>query len=180
MPERSRCDRDSHIQTLTASSAVDLPVLLRPTQPARGWRRGATNNLISNDVFALTGKKLIDGIILTATSQGEGPHPDATYALQLRLRDTLLRDGATARLSLTFDDTLTAEIGDMLGEPTPFAYGNKVDQMLTQMLPPRVVRRMVTATKVTGTIGSTPFEVPRRTLETFRAVFIGASCGERL
>ena len=26
----------------------------------------------------------------------------------------------------------------------------------------------------------TPFEVPRRTLETFRAVFIGASCGERL
>ena len=117
--------------------------LPRPTQPARGWRRGATNNLISNDVFALTGKKPIDGIILTATSQGEGPHPDATYALQLRLRDTLLRDGATARLSLTFDNTLTAEIGDMLGEPTPF-------------------------------------EVPRRTLETFRAVFIGASCGERL
>lgn len=154
--------------------------LSRPNNPGLGWREGRTNNLISSGLYALTGRKPIDGIILTATSEGEGPHPDATFALQLRLRDTVLREGAAATLILTLDDSLTAEIGDMVGEPTPFAHDNSVDQMLTQMLPPSVIRRLVAATKVTGKIGPTPFEIPRRTLETFRAVFIGASCGERL
>jgi len=162
-----------------ADSIAGRP-LPRPTQQAWGWREGTTNNLISSGLYTLTGKRPIDGIILTATSQGEGPHPDATFALQLRLRDTVLREGAAATLVLFMDDSLTAEIGDMLGEPTPFAHDNSVDQMLTQMLPRSIVTRLVTATKVTGRIGQTPFEFPKRTLETFRSVFIAAACGQRL
>lgn len=162
-----------------ADSLAGRP-LSRPTTPALGWREGTTNNLFSSDLFMLSGKKPIDGLILTATSEGAGPHPDATYALQLRLRDTVLREGAAATLILIFDDSVTTEIGDMLGQPTAYAHDNSVDQMLTQVLPPRVVRRLVASTKVTGKIGPTPFEFPKRTLETFRAVFIGASCGERL
>ncbi len=154
--------------------------LERSSQVAWGWREGTTNNLISSGLYTLTGKKPIDGIILTAISRGEGPHPDATYALQLRLRDTVLREGAAATLVLIMDDSLTVEIGDMLGEPTPFAHDRTVDQMLTQMLPRGIVIRLVTATKVTGRIGPTPFEFPRRTLETFRSVFIAAACGQRL
>ena len=154
--------------------------LERSSQVAWGWREGTTNNLISSGLYTLTGKKPIDGIILTAISRGEGPHPDATYALQLRLRDTVLREGAAATLVLIMDDSLTVEIGDMLGEPTPFAHDRTVDQMLTQMLPRGIVIRLVTATKVTGRIGPTPFELPRRTLETFRSVFIAAACGQRL
>jgi hypothetical protein len=152
----------------------------RPGRYALGWREVTVNNFASDGPFSLTGYKPIDGIILTAISEGPGPHPDAVYALQLRLKDTVLRDGGAAALVIILDDTLRTEVGDMLASETPFSRGNKIDQMLTQALPTRLVRRMMAATKVSGSIGATPFTVPPRTLETFRAVFIGATCGERL
>lgn len=162
-----------------ADSLAGRP-LARPTQPALGWRRGRVNNLISNDPFALSARKPIDAIMLTAISEGPGPHPDATYAMQLRLKDSVLREGAAAALILIIDDSITTEVGDMLGETTPWARNNSVDQMLTQALPASLVRKMVAGTSVRGRIGPTDFIVPPRTLETFRSVFIAASCGERL
>ncbi len=162
-----------------ADSTVGRP-LARPRERAYGYRQGDVVIVMSNDPFAITGKRPIDGIILNAVVRDDRPRTTAPYTFQLRLRDTLVRSGAHAALTLILDDSLEATLGSMTASTTPYSTSARIDQMLTISMPQPVLRRLVGATAVRGRIGSTDFEFPPKTLDSFRSVYLATVCGARL
>lgn len=107
-------------------------------------------------------------------------HPDAIFAIQIRMKDSVLRQGADAELTLIFDGADTTVVGDMLANATELSTERRIDQMLTQALRPSIVRRLAAATSLRGRLGRTEFEVPERTVEQMRAAFIVATCGTKI
>ena len=162
----------------TADSLAGHP-LTKPKKSAQGWREGDLHKVISSDPFAMTAQRPVDGIMLNAIYQSEGPLPQAGFTLQLRLRDSVLRTGADASFTLILD-SVEVPVGRMMANTTPWSHGHTVDQMLTTGVGLQTVRWLVAAHQVRGRIGTWEFPVPDRTMETFHAVFIAATCGVHL
>lgn len=153
--------------------------LTKPKQAAQGMREGIHHEVISSFPFDFTAHRPVDGIMLNAVYDGEGPNPRADYTMQLHLQDSVLRQGAATFFTLVLDST-EVRVGGMEASVTPYSHGHVVDQMLTTPVPTDLVRRLVAARSVQGRIGTWEFPVPDKTLETFHAVFIAASCGTHL
>lgn len=162
----------------SADSLAGRP-LPRPKQAAQGWREGDRHNIISSDPFTMTAHRPVDGIMLNAIYQREGPLPPAGFTLQLRLRDSVLRTGEEAAFTLILD-SVEVPVGRMTANSTAWSHGHTVDQMLTTGVGRQTVQWLVAAHEVRGRIGSWEFPVPERTVETFHAVFIAATCGAHL
>ena len=153
--------------------------LPKPKQAAQGMREGIHHEVISSFPFDFTAHRPVDGIMLNAVYDGEGPDARADYTMQLHLQDSVLRQGAATVFTLVLDST-EVRVGGMDASVTPYSHGRVVDQMLTTPVPTGLVRHLVAARSVKGRIGSWEFAIPDKTLETFHAVFIAASCGTHL
>lgn len=153
--------------------------LAKPKHAAQGWRQGDLHNIVSDDPFSHTAGRPVEGIMLNAIYRGEGTRPPASFALQLRLRDSVLRTGPETNFTLILD-SVEVPVGRMAANSTPYSYGHTIDQVLTTGVGLQTVLWLVTAHEVRGRIGTWEFTVPDRTVETFHAVFIAAICGAHL
>lgn len=153
--------------------------LAKPKQAAQGMRHGDLREVISGFPFDFTGHRPVDGIMLNAVYDREGPGAHADFTMQLHLQDTVLRSGNEASLTLLLDSA-EVPVGTMEASATAYSHGRTVDQMLTLPLHAAVVRRLVAAGDVKARIGTWEFPVPPKTVETFHAVFIAAACGVHL
>ena len=155
----------------------------RAKENAYGWAEGEMGMVVSNGVWEISARRPLDAIIVTATYRGlepDRPHPDAAFALQIRMKDTVFRQGPAAALTLIFDDSTEAALGEMAATPGPMTHGNKIDQMLTLPLAPATIRRLAAASQLRGRLGTTPFDVPPKTLAQMRTAFVAATCGTRI
>ncbi len=162
-----------------ADSLLGAPQL-RPKEPAYGYWHEGNSALFSNDPFAITAPGRVSNVLLTAFYPGEAPAPEAAYGIQVRFVDRVLREGSGTRIVLFLDDSLRADLGESEASSTPWSRDQKVDQVITVALPTPVIRALVVADTVRGTIGGTEFSIPPKTLESFHSVFLAATCGTRL
>lgn len=166
-------------ESCTLADSLAGQALARPKEFALAWKNGEERNLVSGDVFAFTAHRPVDGILLTATYTGEGPAAEVGYGMQLRLKDSVLREGTSALFTLVLDSA-EVRVGGMEASNTPFSHGHTIDQVLSIGIAPRSVQRLVVAHDVRGRIGTWEFPVPAKTLETFKSVFIAATCGTKI
>ncbi|HTK57076.1 MAG TPA: hypothetical protein VL295_09625 [Gemmatimonadales bacterium] len=165
-----------------ADSLAGRP-LARPKENAYGWAQGEEGMIVSNGIWEISGRPPFDAIILTAIIRGlepGTPHPDAAFGMQLRMKDSVLRQGAATALTLFFDDSTSVDLGWMEVTTGPMSSARKIDQVLTLALPPSAVRRVATTTTLRGRLGTTEFPVPPKTLDQMHSAFIAATCGARV
>ncbi|HVX87793.1 MAG TPA: hypothetical protein VG940_02615, partial [Gemmatimonadales bacterium] len=165
-----------------ADSLAGRP-LERPRENAFGWAAGEQGMVVSNGIWETSGRPPFDAIILTAIFRGlepGTPHPDASFALQLRMKDTVLRQGAATDLTLQFDDSTEVDLGWMEVTTGPMSSGRTIDQVLTVALPASTVRKIATTSTLRGRLGATPFPVPPKSVEQMHSAFIAATCGARI
>jgi hypothetical protein len=94
--------------------------------------------------------------------------------------DRVLREGSGTRIILILDDSLRADLGESEATSTSWSRDQKIDQIITVSASTPVIRALVVADTVKGTIGGTEFTIPTKALESFRSVFFAAACGTRL
>jgi hypothetical protein len=152
----------------------------RPKERAYGYWHDGLSALFSNDPFTITAPGRVSNVLLTAFYRGEGPALEAAYAVQVRFVDRELREGAGTRIVLILDDSLRADLGESDANSTSWSRDQKIDQIITVPVPTPVIRALVVADTVRGTVGGTAFTIPTKALESFRSVFFAAACGTRL
>ena len=103
---------------------------------------------------------------------------DPRLNLQLNVMDTALRAGSGARLKLIVDDSLRWDLGGMKVAAWRGAKAGKVPQGLNTVLTPDESRRLVAATRVRGSLGSTEFEFTPEQLMAARGLMVAAVCGQ--
>lgn len=153
---------------------------VRPKEPAYGYWYDGRSALFSNDPFTITAPGRVSNVLLTAMYQGEGPALEAAYGLQVRFVDRVLRDGPGTRIVLFLDDSLRADLGESDATSTSWSRPEKIDQIITLPLSTPVIRALVVADTVRGTVGGTEFTIPPKALQSFRSVFFAAACGTRM
>jgi len=153
---------------------------VRPKERAYGYWHDGTSALFSNDPFTITAPGRVSNVLLTAFYRGEGPALEAAYGVQVRFVDRVLREGSGTRIVLILDDSLRADLGESDAVSTAWSRDQKIDQVITLPLSTPVIRALVVADTVRGTVGGTEFTIPSKALESFRSVFFAAACGTRL
>lgn len=132
--------------------------------------------VFSADPWAVNASRPLQAIWVTTHFPGDGPMKESALGFQMRLQDSVLRQGPDARLSLQFDSTAVQGIGLM--QARQFGPGGrKVDQVLTIGLTPAESRKLAGASHVRGLLGSLTFDIPDRVQEQIRSVFVASACG---
>ncbi len=167
-------------RSCTLADSVLGRTLERPRERAYGYRTPTSSYVMSSDPNSITGKRPIDGILLNALRPRGAGWAEVGFSFQLRLKDSVVRSGVGAHLTLLLDDTVEVAVGTMAASAIPGAPARRIDQMLLIPLPRAAARALVLASTAGGRIGATDFEVPDKTLESFRAVYLAVLCDERL
>jgi hypothetical protein len=155
--------------------------LERPRERAYGYRTPRSSLVMSSDPNSITGKRPIDAILLNAMRPRGAGWAEVGFSFQLRLKDTVVRSGSSALLTLFLDDTAEVRVGTMSASSvTPQTWNDKIDQMLLIPFPSATTRALILATTVRGRLGATDFEVPAKTLDSFRSVYLSMLCDERM
>lgn len=141
--------------------------------------QAAESMVFSADPWAVNANRPLQAIWVTTHFPGDGPVREPALGLQLRLQDSVLREGPEARISLQFDSAAVQGIGLMQVQQFGSG-GRKVDQVLTIGLTAAESRQLASASRVHAFLGGLTFDIPERVQEQIRSVYVASACGVKL
>ena len=117
---------------------------------------------------------------VNGTSHFDGRDPTQVFPvtqLNIRIVEPTERSIEQRQLTITFDDSISVDLGSMSMNPQRLPGTPGISMNLFVVLPQAQFYALARARRVTGRVGPTSFEITRQRHQNLRTLFIATACG---